>query len=77
MKDDPTHIHKCNSGHGIRAISGIRVEKKRDDNVQLFASVQRCEEIEPLSTFRFNNKDIKWMDFCEQKKEEWDFTNSA
>jgi hypothetical protein len=47
MRVDQHHkIHKCEYGHQMRAISGIRVEKKKDSTIKYYASVKRCEDIE-------------------------------
>ncbi len=74
MRQDEHHrIHKCNYGHQMRAISGVRVEKKKGGVVEYYASVKRCEDIEEMSSFQFNYKEITWKEFCVLKKDEWDF----
>jgi hypothetical protein len=78
MRIDHHHkIHKCEYGHQMRAINGIRVEKKKGSIIEYYASVMRCEDIEELSSFEFNGEEITWKDFCDMKKHEWDFKKSS
>ena len=59
-------IHEINSGHQMRAIKGIVAQKKNKDSVvENYASVLRCEDLHPLSTFKYYNKEYMWQDFVE------------
>ena len=43
MRIDPHHkIHRIESGHQMRAVKGIVVQKKVNSNIESFASVLRC-----------------------------------
>ena len=77
MRLDEHHkIHQCNFGHQLRAVSGVRVEKRNNGVTEHYASVKRCEDIEDTSSFQFNSKELTWREFCEQKKHEWTFKKS-
>jgi len=70
MRLDEHHkIHKCEYGHQMRAVSGIRIEKKKGVTVEHYASVKRCEDIEETSSFQFNSEELTWKEFCERKKD--------
>jgi hypothetical protein len=62
-------IHQIHSGHQMRAVKGIVVQKKTKDSVIKYASVLRCEDLHPLSTFKYYNKEYMWQDFVEDKKD--------
>jgi hypothetical protein len=77
MRVDKYHkIHECKYGHQMRAISGIRIEKKTGGTTRFYASVKRCEDIEDMSSFQFNGEDLTWKNFCDKKRNEWKFTKS-
>lgn len=78
MKIDSLHkIHRCKYGHQMRAVNGIRVEKREKGTIQLYASVRRCEDIEDTSPFEFNTEMMTWKVFCDRKKAEWSFEKTA
>lgn len=48
----PHHsIHKCQSGHQIRAIGGMAVQYSRKGKTNYIASILRCEDMTPDSQF--------------------------
>jgi hypothetical protein len=66
MKQIDVHtIHKCNTGHQIRAIIGMRVESYEDGDKHFYASVLRCEDMELSSVIQFNGRKYTWKEFTE------------
>lgn len=77
MRLDEHHkIHECKFGHQIRAVSGIRIEKRKNGVTEHYASVRRCEDIDDTSSFLFNSEELTWREFCQRKKDEWTFKKS-
>jgi hypothetical protein len=52
----------------MRAVKGMIVEKKIGNEVKKIASVLRCEDVNPKTTFQFYGKDYNWELFVKEKK---------
>jgi hypothetical protein len=66
MRLDPHHtVHSIKSGHQMRAVKGMVVEKKIGTATEYYASVIRCEEVPKKYNFEFYSKSYIWEEFVQ------------